>query len=176
MAQRLTILRAYQGFHPSLNVDRVVPVVPAGAYFEDFRSGFPTADWTAYNNTQSPPTNGSISRYDPTAITTDADGLHITATNLHNGTWKSGIMDTHGKRTWGSPVRIEVRARFPMQKAIWPSWWMLNTLRDWPTTGELDGVEITGDLRAYFTIHGDNPYNSGPNGHWQQGGNVATRR
>lgn len=59
--------------------------------------------------------------------------------------------------------RIDIRAKLPKGKGIWPAFWMLpqsNVYGGWPTSGEIDIMEVVGHEpnRTYATIH----YGPGP--------------
>lgn len=54
--------------------------------------------------------------------------------------------------------RIDVRAKLPTGKGLWPAIWMLSTDQQygpWPTSGEIDIMENTGDQpkRVFSTLH-----------------------
>ncbi|MEY9093764.1 family 16 glycosylhydrolase [Paenibacillus sp. RC84] len=56
--------------------------------------------------------------------------------------------------------RVEMRAKLPYGKGIWPAFWMLGKdigTVGWPASGEIDIMEYVGALepnRAYGTLHG----------------------
>lgn len=57
--------------------------------------------------------------------------------------------------------RIDIRAKLPYGKGIWPALWMLGdniTSAGWPKCGEIDIMEIIGSLPAtlHGTVHWDN--------------------
>ncbi|MFT3704737.1 MAG: glycoside hydrolase family 16 protein [Agriterribacter sp.] len=70
------------------------------------------------------------------AIKENYDGAQYTSARLVSkgkGDWKYG--------------RIEVRAKLPSGKGLWPAIWMLssdNAYGDWPQTGEIDIMEHVG--------------------------------
>ena len=71
--------------------------------------------------------------------------------------YTSGRMTTQNKKdfTFG---RIDIRAKLPVAKGIWPALWMLgsniNTV-SWPACGEIDIMELIGTYpnRTYGTLH-----------------------
>lgn len=70
--------------------------------------------------------------------------------------------------------KIEVRAKFPYGKGLWPAIWLLGSdigKVGWPNCGEIDIVEFLGDnpKKVYGTVHG--PGYSGGNG---KSGNYST--
>lgn len=59
--------------------------------------------------------------------------------------------------------RVDIRAKLPKGKGIWPALWMLpqnNVFGGWPTSGEIDIMELVGHEpnKAYATVH----YGPGP--------------
>jgi beta-glucanase (GH16 family) len=59
--------------------------------------------------------------------------------------------------------RIDIRAKLPKGKGIWPALWMLpqnNVFGGWPTSGEIDIMELVGHEphKSYATVH----YGPGP--------------
>lgn len=69
------------------------------------------------------------------------------------GEYTSASLHTSGKAQW-TYGRIEVRAKLPTGKGMWPAIWMLGTNRKqggWPTCGEIDIMENVG--YAPDTIH-----------------------
>jgi beta-glucanase (GH16 family) len=71
--------------------------------------------------------------------------------------YSSGRMTTQNKKsfTFG---RIDIRAKLPVGKGIWPALWMLgsniNTV-GWPASGEIDIMELIGTYpsKVYGTMH-----------------------
>jgi hypothetical protein len=92
----------------------------------------------------------------------DSGYLHITA--LKTGTnYTSGRINTQGKKqfTYG---RVEIRAKLPEGKGIWPALWMLGSgfpTLGWPACGEIDILELLGHEPS--VAHGAVHWNS--NGH-----------
>jgi beta-glucanase (GH16 family) len=100
---------------------------------------------------------------DPAA--TDGKALVIRARDSH-GIYTSARLTTQGKFTcrYG---RIEARAKCPGAKGLWPAFWMLGeniATVHWPHCGEIDIMEMVGELPAknLGTIHG--PGYSGAHG------------
>jgi beta-glucanase (GH16 family) len=97
-----------------------------------------------------------------------ADGkLNIVATKNYNN-YYSARMITKGKKefTYG---RIDIRAKLPVGKGIWPALWMLGgniSHVGWPKCGEIDIMEYLGHdvAKVYGTAH----YDDG--GHQSKGG------
>lgn len=92
--------------------------------------------------------------------------------NNYNNTYTSARLITKGKKefTYG---RIDIRAKMPVGKGIWPALWMLGgniSTVGWPSCGEIDIMEYLGhdSLTTYGTVH----YNDG--GHKYIGGNKKT--
>ncbi len=98
----------------------------------------------------------------------DSGYLHITANNPANNYFTSGRITTLGKRTF-TYGRIEIRARLPEGKGIWPALWMLGAGfpgTGWPACGETDIMELLGHepSKIYGTVHWDS------NGHKSRSG------
>ena len=71
--------------------------------------------------------------------------------------YTSGRMTTQNKKTF-TFGRIDIRAKLPVGKGIWPALWMLGTnitSVSWPACGEIDIMELIGTYpgRTYGTIH-----------------------
>jgi hypothetical protein len=95
----------------------------------------------------------------------DSGYLHITALNPSAGAYTSGRITTQGKKefTYG---RVEIRAKLPEGKGLWPALWMLGgniSSVGWPKCGEIDIMELIGNLPA--TIYGS--------AHWNDNGHVS---
>lgn len=83
-------------------------------------------------------------------------------TVLANGkTFTSARINSQNKRdfTYG---RMEARLKIPSGKGLWPAFWMMptqNTYGNWPSSGELDIMEILGDnpQRTFSTLHFGKP-------------------
>ena len=71
--------------------------------------------------------------------------------------YTSGSVITRGKAQW-QYGRIEVRAKLPGGRGMWPAIWMLGADRDkirWPACGEIDIMEYVGfePHNIYGTVH-----------------------
>ena len=71
--------------------------------------------------------------------------------------YTSGRMTTQNKKTF-TFGRIDIRAKLPVGKGIWPALWMLGsniTSVGWPACGEIDIMELIGTYpgRTYGTMH-----------------------
>jgi hypothetical protein len=99
--------------------------------------------------------------------TSMVDGnLVITAKKQQFGgkTYTSSRLTTKGKKQFKFG-RIDIRAALPEGKGLWPALWMLGTNIDavgWPACGEIDIMELTGDLptRVLGTVHFGANFNS----------------
>lgn len=63
-----------------------------------------------------------------------------------NAHYTSASLTTQGKASW-TYGRIEMRAKLPTGRGIWPAFWMLGTdVREmgWPGCGEIDIMELVG--------------------------------
>lgn len=92
--------------------------------------------------------------------TSIVDGnLVITAKKQNYGDreYTSSRLVTKGKKQFKFG-RVDVRAALPEGKGLWPAVWMLGSNIDavqWPACGEIDIMELTGDLpnRVLGTVH-----------------------
>lgn len=71
--------------------------------------------------------------------------------------YTSSRLVTKGKKAFKFG-RIDIRAALPEGKGLWPALWMLGSNIDavgWPACGEIDIMELTGDLpnRTLSTVH-----------------------
>lgn len=85
--------------------------------------------------------------------------LVITAKKQKFGSseYTSSRLTTKGKKAFKFG-RIDIRAALPKGKGLWPALWMLGSNIDavsWPACGEIDIMELTGDLpsRVLGTVH-----------------------
>jgi beta-glucanase (GH16 family) len=86
------------------------------------------------------------------AMKENREGMPYTSARL--------VSKNKGDWTYG---RIEVRAKLPSGKGIWPAIWMLPTdwaYGPWPISGEIDMMEQRGSdpLKVFGTIHFGNPW------------------
>jgi len=77
--------------------------------------------------------------------------------NYKERKYSSARMITKGKGDWKSG-RVEVKARLPKGKGIWPAIWMLPTdwaYGGWPKSGEIDIMEHVGydQDKVHVTVH-----------------------
>lgn len=102
--------------------------------------GWGNNEWQVYTNTSE---NSFLS-----------DGkLNIRATKLYSYYYSARLL-TKGKKefTYG---RIDIRARMPFGKGIWPALWMLGANFQqvgWPRCGEIDIMEYLGHIQSQ--VHG----------------------
>lgn len=90
--------------------------------------------------------------------------------NFKDAEYTSASINTLGKYSFEGNLRIEVRAKLPGGKGIWPAIWMMGTNRaevGWPRCGEIDIMEFVGHTpkTVWGTLHwwdstatGDNKY------------------
>ena len=93
----------------------------------------------------------------------DSGYLHISALNPSGTSYTSGRITTKSKKefTYG---RIEIRAKLPEGKGLWPALWMLGanfSSAGWPKCGEIDIMELLGNSPS--VVHGAVHWDS--NGH-----------
>ncbi len=72
--------------------------------------------------------------------------------------YTSASINTFGKYSFEGDIRIEVRAKLPAGKGIWPAIWMMGTNRTevgWPRCGEIDIMEFVGHTpgTVWGTLH-----------------------
>jgi beta-glucanase (GH16 family) len=82
--------------------------------------------------------------------------------------YTSARLDTIGKLRITPPVRIEIRAKLPRGRGLWPALWLLGeewslqNVRAWPSCGEIDIMELLGHQPdvVYGTVHAPYCYGS----------------
>jgi beta-glucanase (GH16 family) len=79
------------------------------------------------------------------------------AQKFGSSNYTSARIKTQGKKVFKFG-RVDIRAALPKGKGIWPAFWMLGTnitSVGWPACGEIDIMELTGDLpnRVLATVH-----------------------
>jgi beta-glucanase (GH16 family) len=77
--------------------------------------------------------------------------------SINGFNYSSSRMTTQGKKTF-TFGRIDMRAKLPVGKGIWPALWMLGSNISsvpWPACGEIDMMELIGNFpgRVYGTAH-----------------------
>ncbi len=83
--------------------------------------------------------------------------------------YSSGRMTTFGKKNFQFG-RIDMRAKLPVAKGLWPALWMLGSninTTPWPACGELDMMELIGVNPS--TVYGTMHWNSASNVHGSRG-------
>ena len=95
----------------------------------------------------------------PDNVNVSGGYLHIIARRENFGgmQYTSGRIRTKGKGDWRYG-KIEMRAKLPRGRGIWPAFWMLPTdevFGGWPRSGEIDIMELIGHEpnRIHATIH-----------------------
>jgi beta-glucanase (GH16 family) len=101
--------------------------------------------------------------------------LIIEARKETNGdfNYTSGRMTTQDKKFFKFG-RIDIRAKLPVGKGMWPALWMLGTnipSVGWPACGEIDNMELIGTnpLTVYGTMH----WSNGGGSHASKGANYS---
>lgn len=80
----------------------------------------------------------------------------VSYTDLGNGTFMNPVKSARISSKKGASIkygRIEVQAKMPAGKWLWPAIWMLpveETYGPWPASGEIDIVESRGNDRKYL--------------------------
>ena len=92
-------------------------------------------------------------------VTLASGNLNIIAKqeNYNTRSYTSGRIITKGKKDFGYG-RLDVRAKLPKGKGIWPAIWMLGSNDSqvaWPACGEIDIMELRGSAPSvnYTTMH-----------------------
>lgn len=94
--------------------------------------------------------------------------------NYNGHKYTSGSINTDGKYSFTGNFRVEVYAKLPSGKGIWPAIWMMGMNRSkigWPKCSELDIMEFVGHTpkTIYNTMHW---YDNTKKGHKSSGKNV----
>lgn len=117
--------------------------------------------------------NNELQNYTSSSINSfiSNGNLVIEARKESNGTYTSARMLTAGKKEFALG-RIDIRAKLPKGKGIWPALWMLGSSfanNGWPKCGEIDIMEVLGHQpsKLYGTAHwgvsGSNNFQSSGN-------------
>jgi beta-glucanase (GH16 family) len=88
--------------------------------------------------------------------------------------YTSASLNTLGKQSFAGDIRIEVNAKLPSGKGIWPAIWMMGTNINtigWPKCSELDIMEFVGHTpnKAWGTLHWWDSNSTEQNKHKSQG-------
>lgn len=91
--------------------------------------------------------------------------------------YTSASINTLGKQHFSGDFRIEIRAKLPFGKGIWPALWMMGSNRPqvgWPKCVEFDIMEFVGHTpnTVYGTLHWWDSEAVKPNTHKSKGNNV----
>jgi beta-glucanase (GH16 family) len=86
--------------------------------------------------------------------------------------YTSASLTTRGKASW-QYGRMEMRAKLPQGRGLWPAFWTLGDKRGWPAGGEIDIMEFVGHTpdRVHATLHW-----SGNGKHASSGGKLTVER
>jgi len=106
--------------------------------------------------------NHELQAYVPDAVRVRAGMLELTATRAPNAyrgkmlPFSSGTVTTHGKFAFSSG-RVDVRAKLPRGKGLWPAFWLLPESLEWPP--EIDLFEVRGHApdALHQTVHWRDP-------------------
>ena len=95
--------------------------------------------------------------------------------NIDRFKYSSARLTTKGKKefTFG---RVDIRAKLPKGKGVWPALWMLGvniSSVGWPACGEIDIMELIGSVPG--TVHGTVHYKSAIGNHTYTGGVVTLK-
>lgn len=94
-----------------------------------------------------------------------------------NAHYTSSSLNTLGKQSFAGDIRIEVKAKLPSGKGIWPAIWMMGsniTKVGWPKCSELDIMEFVGKTpnTVYGTLHWWDSAAPEQNRHLSKGSNL----
>ena len=112
--------------------------------------------WTVSNTFGEALNDGELNSYTPDELSLANQNLVIRTRPLPNPRraqpYLSGRVTTKGKFSF-LYGRVEVRAKLPKTKGLWPAIWMLPDDRSWPP--EIDIIELLGDnpRKIYMTDH-----------------------
>lgn len=138
-------------------------------------SGLDTSKWSYQTGTGTPLIgwgNNELQFYTtrPTNVDVFDGHLWIVAQRENFGgmQYTSARIRTRNKGDWRYG-RIEMRAKLPTGRGLWPAFWMLPTdevFGGWPRSGEIDIMELVGHEphRVHGTIHFGNAW---PQNQWQ---------
>jgi len=78
--------------------------------------------------------------------------------DFQGANYTSGSINTLDKKSFEGDIRVEVRAKLPQGKGIWPAIWMMGAnikQVGWPKCGELDIMEFVGHTpgKVFGTLH-----------------------
>lgn len=91
--------------------------------------------------------------------------------------YTSASLNTLGKQSFAGDIRIEVCAKLPFGKGIWPAIWMMGINRTtvgWPKCSELDVMEFVGHTpnKVWGTMHWWDSTSTEQNMHKSQGSSL----
>ena len=136
------------------------------AWHDEFDVVFANGNWTHATGTGCPNLcgwgNNELQYYRPENTTVDNGLLTITAKeeNYSGSDYTSSRILSKDKFEFKFG-RVDIRAKLPKGKGIWPALWMLGANRDdvgWPACGEVDIMELRGSLprKICGTVHYQN--------------------
>ena len=134
---------------------------------EEFNSGPLNTTFWNYEQGATGWGNNELQNYTSSTdnVHIDTGYLHITALNSSPSSYTSGRITTKGKKEF-TCLRVEIRAKLPEGKGIWPALWMLGgniSSVGWPKCGETDIMELLGNTPS--TVHAAV--------HWDSNGHVS---
>lgn len=97
--------------------------------------------------------------------------------DFQGAAYTSGSINTLGKKSFEGDIRVEVAAKLPQGKGIWPAIWMMGTnIRQvgWPKCSELDIMEFVGHTpgKVFGTLHWWDSASARNNRHESKGNNL----
>jgi len=98
--------------------------------------------------------------------------------DFQGANYTSGSINTLDKKSFEGDFRIEVSAKLPEGKGIWPAIWMMGiNIKQvgWPKCSELDIMEFVGHTpgKTYGTLHWQDNTSTKENKHMSKGNNMT---
>ena len=96
--------------------------------------------------------------------------------NFEGANYTSGSINTLNKKSFEGDIRVEVSAKLPQGKGIWPAIWMMGTnikQVGWPKCSELDIMEFVGHTpgKIFGTLHWQDSSPAATDKHMSKGNN-----
>lgn len=130
---------------------------PVGTVWIDEFDG-DAIDTTSWNVEDSTTTRygGTEQAWRPANVVVRDGQVHLISRRESAGgrQYTSGAINTRGKRTFRVPFRVEVRARIPFGRGIWPAIWIREGQTNTAVIQEIDIMESIGDpFTVWMTNH-----------------------
>jgi beta-glucanase (GH16 family) len=98
--------------------------------------------------------------------------------NFQGAQITSASINTLGKKSFSGDIRVEVKAKLPKGKGIWPAIWMMGVNRTdigWPKCSEIDIMEFVGHTpkEVWGTVHWWDSTSTKPTHHLSKGSKLS---